>query len=94
MITNLTDTERDVWKDVYKLHEKYHDMDGSPDAWSAFATDVGLTSCRYDGADRRLISALLLALYDWFSAEQKIREEENRFRPAERQVQLEEIPWT
>lgn len=81
MTTKLSEREREVWKDLYTLHERYHDMQGKPEEWVRFASDVQAVIKRYNGSDLRLANALSLALYDWFGNEQKLRETAERDAP-------------
>lgn len=95
MTTNLTEEEREVWKDAYKLHEKYHDMTGTVEEWRQFASDLGPATYKHESNPKvkRLSYALMLALYSWFEEEQKIAQEEVKNEPA--QVTIEDvIPWT
>lgn len=80
-MTKLTETERQVWKDMYVLHERYHGMQGTTEDWRRFASEFKGIGEKYDGADLRLATALSLALYDWFGNEQKLREAAERDAP-------------
>ena len=91
MKIKLTEEERSVWRDLYTLHEQVHDMSGTTGEWIAFAENVGLLSQKYRGAAGRLMWGMLLALYDYMSKEQKIREDADRVAP--QQLRLEDIPW-
>lgn len=93
-MTKLTEGEREVWKDLYRIHEKYHDMGGTPEEWYAMAQEVGTLSGRYEGKEKRLMAALLFALYDWFSDEQKLAEEARRTAPEQITMEGVAIPWT
>lgn len=95
MITNLTEQEREAWKDAYKLHEKFHDMTGTEEEWKQFALDMGLVDGKYenDPKTKRLARALLFALCDWFEGEQKISLAEAREAPEQLAID-EVIPWT
>lgn len=95
MTTKLTEEEREVWKDAYRLHEKYHDMKGTEEDWTSFAADLGPVTSKYEHSPKtkRLAYAMLLALYTWFEDEQKIAKTEIRNVPE--QVNMEDvIPWT
>lgn len=92
MITHLTEEERGVWKDVYSLHEKYHDMKGTSQEWMRFAQEVGPLVVKHEGRTRRLAEALIMALFDFMDKERKI--ELDAAMSAPQQVTLEEIPWT
>lgn len=91
MTTNLTERERDVWKDLYTMHETVHDMKGTADEWEMFSKRIMAAADGYQGQERRLLIRMGMALYEYMSEEQRIREEENRFAP--KQILLEEIPW-
>lgn len=98
MTINLSDTEREVWKDLYRLHEKWHGMAGTTDEWMSFAFDLSTIAERYgETKEGRLAQAMSLALYDWFGEEQKRDEEEARRRSVLKQALAqgaEAIPWT
>lgn len=91
MTTNLTEGEREVWKDLYMLHEEMHDMTGTDSEWYTLAHRIGEISEKYRDREQRLANELLVALYGFLSNEQKIREEEQRWAP--QQILMEEIPW-
>lgn len=92
MTTNLTESEREVWKDLYMLHESVHDMLGTDVDWVKFANRICELHAKYTGSDQRLMDKLALALYDYMSEEQVLRETAERLAP--QQIAMEGIPWS
>ena len=97
MTVNLSEPEREVWKAAYSLHEQFHELSGDPAFWEVFAKTVFGTIAGYpEGTGvRRLAEKLLMALYEYASEEQKIRQDAERAAPmAEQATMWEAIPWT
>ena len=92
MTTNLTESERDVWKKTYMLHEKYHDIDGTDAEWARLLTDIKDDLEMFDGSEHRLAYKIMMALYDYFSDEVRDRWRARREQPE--QVTMEDIPWS
>lgn len=91
-MTKLTETERDVWKEAYKLHEKYHDMAGEEYEWTALIRDIQAALARYDGRDKRLASAIMMAIFDWLDAEIKMARTAKSEEPVQTTMEGV-IPW-
>ena len=85
----LTEEEREVWKDVYSLHEKYHDTTWTSDEWMRFAQEVGPLVVKHEGRTRRLAEALVMALFDFMDKERKI--ELDAAMNAPQQMAMEEV---
>lgn len=92
MTTLLSEEERAVWKDAYRLHESVHDMTGTEKDWELFCKHLVELVNQYTGSERRLATKIMLALYDYMSEEQKIRQDAEGLQPE--QVVMEGIPWT
>jgi hypothetical protein len=93
MTIRLTDEEREVYTDLYKQHEKIHDMTGSVDDWMMFASDMNELISKREGPARRLMIKLAVALYDYMAEEQEIRQKQQEMSPHQIHV-AEAIPWT
>lgn len=70
-ITPLTEEERNVWTEVYRFYERWHDIDGDPDKWLALAEDSGRVYARLNN---HLASGLLAAVIDELS--ERVKEQE------------------
>ena len=71
-MTRLTDEEREIWKDLYTLHERYHDRTWEPDDWVELAGDLG-RMCDGHG-NHALAIQMGIGLLDYFDACWKARE--------------------
>lgn len=92
MTTNLTEEEREIWKDAYRMHELVHDMQGSEVDWERFIREAVPLIEKHRGSAYRLAYHLMMALIDYMGEEQKARMEEERMMPE--QVMMEGIPWS
>ncbi len=95
MMVKLTEQEREVWKDAYKLHETFYDMAGTEEDWKQFILNITLINNKYENSPKakRLSFALLLALCNYFEEEQKIAQAKTQDAP-EQLAMAEVIPWT
>lgn len=68
----LSVEERNVWTEVYRFYERWHDIDGDPDKWLALAEDAGKT---YAQLNSHLASALIATVIDELS--ERVKEQES-----------------
>lgn len=91
MTSNLTEEEREIWKDAYRIHERYHDMIGTDSDWLLVIREASPLIDKHSGAARRLAYELIMAVVNYMGEEQRIRLKKAREQPE--QVRMEEIPW-
>ena len=78
MTTRLTDDERDMWKDLYTLHEKYHDRQWTDADWTELTRDVAELYKRREKAPLVLHmgDALIRYFEDVWRASEALRQRE------------------
>jgi Ca2+-binding EF-hand superfamily protein len=72
MTSNLTEAERQVWKDAYTFFEKYHGCSLTDQDFIKMAKDYGRMYVK--SGKSKLCMALLMALMDYFDEVYKDRQ--------------------
>ena len=81
-MTKLTDEEREIWKDAYALHEKYHDCTPESDReWQKFLGEINDFADKHDWKNSDLARLMFGMLLDLFNEKAKVA-----------QVAREELP--
>ena len=97
MTAKLSDGIRKVYTELYGLHEKYQDMEGTVQDYMKLSNEIVLLTANHQGAEQRLAKELMLGLYCWFDKEQKLREDAARVAPEQISIDdlmMEDIAWT
>ena len=64
----MTDKEREIFRDFYKVYEKYRDhLLETDDDWKRFATDVCTLGAKHDWEHNPLASNLAMCVLDTFN---------------------------
>ena len=80
----LSDEQRNAFTVAYRLYERFHAMDGTPEDWLAFVEEYGRAG--EELGDSILARFLLMAVLDTLETTQKEREREERENPAPEQT--------
>ena len=75
----LSDEQRSAFTAAYRLYERFHAMDGTPEDWLAFVEEYGRAG--EELGDSILARFLLMAVLDALEATQKEREKAKREAP-------------
>ena len=67
--SNLSETEREIWTDVYRFHATFVKMGNESEDWTKCAATM--TQIYHKHNDHPLAKVLLLAVYDHLSNERR-----------------------
>lgn len=75
-MTNLSTEEREIWKEIYRIHERHHAMTGTPEEFLALTNDFNILLEQHNTL---LCKHLCFGLMEYFEAKtnelKKAREE-------------------
>ena len=57
----MTKADREMWAEAYRLHDKYQNMTGSDEEWTACANECAAVCDKYNNSS--LIMGLIQAVY-------------------------------
>ena len=64
-MTNLSTEEREIWKEIYRIHERHHAMTGTPEEFLALTNDFNLL---LEEHNTLLCKHLCFGLMEYFEA--------------------------
>lgn len=82
----LSEADRDVWKEMYRLHERYQHMQNEDLDWQRLYRDVENLFAKKGWGGNLLAECLTVALFDFFS--ETFRKEWKEQQEAPRQVSM------
>lgn len=68
-MTNLSNEIREIWADVYRLHDIHANMGNTSEEWTQFWKDAKAVSEKHGGHD--LVVQLITTLFLYMEAERK-----------------------